>query len=669
MGPAAVKQPANWRPAALHTQPGSAAGVRFGYLFRFLLPVGLLSIGPKQFLAAYYCIGAALMCMVMLGVGAFFAKRLKRKTLARLTHARFLRSPHANSRTLDPRSQLWAVVTALGGLATALHVTYVSVLAMYATAFDCGTAMGGAGQLGVPVAPPTQCGATSSDVHIALGAVFATLAVLLEGAVSLSLVEPCALTGNALAHADSRASSLAYLLRTAITLVAILMSRARLARLQALLLLLLYWAQFWTQLRWLPFYSTPLNLLQVATAAVTAWTAIANILRVNDSLREPAASRLLFYGMPPAVAAALAAALAELRGSLRVGSAYLASVRAATGAGGDEALHGRISLIRSSFSDASLSAATPAQQQPGILPAPAMLANMALGSVEHTFGAGREAEVAARIIRLSPGVAGGGFLSVSGAADAPRDPLVVAAAEAAFKAGVRQFSENALLHTQYAGFLLTVDPTRAVAQLERARGLSPDLHTRFALRAIQLEIDGLEKERTQSGGGQKVDLARYVDFQRSFRILMHAHRKALRVNRNMWRTLTHSEVGFRSVDAAFNRIEAERARATNLYRVMLDRHPGNAKLLRAHAEFLWDVCNDAAGARRAEVEAAKLEEAADEARLSGGLRAPASRAFSNNLAPGHARRRGWTASWRAARRGRATRRRRARWTTARTRWW
>ena len=79
--------------------------MRFGYLFRFLLPVGLLSIGPKQFLAAYYCIGAALLCMVVLGIGAFFAKRLKRKTLARHTHRVRSARTHADARSLDlPRS-------------------------------------------------------------------------------------------------------------------------------------------------------------------------------------------------------------------------------------------------------------------------------------------------------------------------------------------------------------------------------------------------------------------------------------------------------------------------------------------------------------------------------------------------------------------------------------
>jgi len=70
-------------------------------------------------------------------------------------------------------------------------------------------------------------------------------------------------------------------------------------------------------------------------------------------------------------------------------------------------------------------------------------------------------------------------------------------------------------------------------------------------------------------------------------------------------------VPFRRLVAAVAAVEEARVRAERTYKVLLERFPGNARLVRAYARFLEDVRCDASGAARRHGEADRLERAED----------------------------------------------------------
>ena len=68
---------------------------------------------------------------------------------------------------------------------------------------------------------------------------------------------------------------------------------------------------------------------------------------------------------------------------------------------------------------------------------------------------------------------------------------------------------------------------------------------------------------------------------------------------------------FRRLVAAMAAVEDARVRAERTYKVLLERFPGNARLVRAYARFLADVRGDAPAAARQHREADRLERAED----------------------------------------------------------
>ncbi len=68
-----------------------------------------------------------------------------------------------------------------------------------------------------------------------------------------------------------------------------------------------------------------------------------------------------------------------------------------------------------------------------------------------------------------------------------------------------------------------------------------------------------EQEHTQKAGGSAgkgaMDLASYVEFQRSHRLVTRAHKEALVAVRAFWGLLLHADVSYVKLSKALDRIE------------------------------------------------------------------------------------------------------------------
>jgi PAS domain-containing protein len=140
-------------------------------------------------------------------------------------------------------------------------------------------------------------------------------------------------------------------------------------------------------------------------------------------------------------------------------------------------------------------------------------------------------------------------------------------------------------------------------------GALADRYAAFALsRAYGAQA---EAKASASGVSRGVDLAAFLEAERQLRLAAKAHRRALSAMRGFWRQLLHSQVGFRDLVSAMAAVEDARVRAERTYKVLLERFPGDARLVRAYARFLEDVRGDAAAASRQHREAQRLERGED----------------------------------------------------------
>ena len=223
----------------------------------------------------------------------------------------------------------------------------------------------------------------------------------------------------------------------------------------------------------------------------------------------------------------------------------------------------------------------------------------------HRFLDDLDVEVAARVGRV---------LDPDGV---PCDAGALDAAEAVLRAGVTVFPDSPYLHIVYSNFLIEVRKNDATgwSQLEAARKLKPNLSYQFSIFTREQE----HKQRAAGGagggggggsGGGGVDLVSYVEFQKNYRALVGYHRAALEAGRDFWRLAMRSAVPVAAAADTFARIDAMEGAAHRTYRLVLERYPSNAKLLRSYARFLEGVRNDPWGAAKYYAEADRQEELA-----------------------------------------------------------
>ncbi|WIA34671.1 hypothetical protein OEZ86_012986 [Tetradesmus obliquus] len=105
--------------------------------------------------------------------------------------------------------------------------------------------------------------------------------------------------------------------------------------------------------------------------------------------------------------------------------------------------------------------------------------------------------------------------------------------------------------------------------------------------------------------GDGLDLLGYVEFQRNYRACVRTHKLALMVQRQFWNALLRDSVPFTDLLRKVELMEQAEQRATATYRRVLERYPGNGKVLKVYGRFLEFVRNEPGTAAKYYEEALK----------------------------------------------------------------
>eukprot|EP00882_Tetradesmus_deserticola_P006573 GHRQ01006917.1.p1 GENE.GHRQ01006917.1~~GHRQ01006917.1.p1 ORF type:complete len:1485 (+),score=562.58 GHRQ01006917.1:723-5177(+) len=190
------------------------------------------------------------------------------------------------------------------------------------------------------------------------------------------------------------------------------------------------------------------------------------------------------------------------------------------------------------------------------------------------------------------------------------DTAATEVAENVLKAGVAMKPNSVYLHIVYSNYLIDVRHNQQLgwSHLEQAKKLEPNLSYQFSIFTRGQE----HKQKAAAGGdNQSVDLVSYVEFQKNYRALLVYHKASLVATRDFWRLLTRDVIPMERLGHSFKSIDEMEVMAEKTYRLVLDRYPTNAKLLKSYGKFLENVKNDPWGAARYYAEAEKQEELAE----------------------------------------------------------
>jgi hypothetical protein len=67
------------------------------------------------------------------------------------------------------------------------------------------------------------------------------------------------------------------------------------------------------------------------------------------------------------------------------------------------------------------------------------------------------------------------------------------------------------------------------------------------------------------------------------------HKASLVATRDFWRLLTREKIPLDRLGHSFSRMDEMESKAAATYKIVLDRYPSNAKLLRSYAKFLESI--------------------------------------------------------------------------------
>eukprot|EP00883_Tetradesmus_obliquus_P002715 jgi/Sobl393_1/12921/SZX78204.1 len=185
--------------------------------------------------------------------------------------------------------------------------------------------------------------------------------------------------------------------------------------------------------------------------------------------------------------------------------------------------------------------------------------------------------------------------------DGVPDPATTALGEFIMKCAMARLPNQPYLLTIYSNFIIEVrkDGQAARTQIQLAGKNSPSLVERYFIYVSQ---DVAKKLKSESEG---LDLIGYVEFQRSYRACVRAHKLALQMQRQFWHSMLRDSVSFRDLQACLEALDRAEKTATAVYRRVLERYPANGKLLKVYGRFLEYVRNDPWGASKFYAEAMK----------------------------------------------------------------
>lgn len=207
---------------------------------------------------------------------------------------------------------------------------------------------------------------------------------------------------------------------------------------------------------------------------------------------------------------------------------------------------------------------------------------------------------------------------------------------------------SVFMHIAYSNFLIDVRHNMQSGwnHLEHSKKLEPNLSYQFSI------FTRIQEHKQKAGGGGtegSTDLVSYVEFQKNYRfvlgimpslrclqtlaaaevemspaahgskeqwsgldivcpckeaahydrmseMLMYAcrsllvyHKASLVANREFWRLLTRDTIPLERLGHSFKRIDEMEFMAEKTYKLVLDRYPTNAKLLKSYGKFLENV--------------------------------------------------------------------------------
>ncbi|KAG2431591.1 hypothetical protein HYH02_013284 [Chlamydomonas schloesseri] len=174
-------------------------------------------------------------------------------------------------------------------------------------------------------------------------------------------------------------------------------------------------------------------------------------------------------------------------------------------------------------------------------------------------------------------------------------PEAAAFGETIIKAGQLYYPNSPFLLLLYANFVLEVkkDGPAARTQLQLAGKQNPNVVERYQIFCTNETSKRLKD--SQDGG---MDLQAYIEFKRNFRAVLRVHKDALLTQAELWSMMLRTSVKVSQIDSAMEALEASVNRAHQVYKRVLERYPGNGKLLRCYGKFLETVRHDHIAAGR-----------------------------------------------------------------------
>uniref|UniRef100_A0A383VUJ6 PAS domain-containing protein n=1 Tax=Tetradesmus obliquus TaxID=3088 RepID=A0A383VUJ6_TETOB len=185
--------------------------------------------------------------------------------------------------------------------------------------------------------------------------------------------------------------------------------------------------------------------------------------------------------------------------------------------------------------------------------------------------------------------------------DGVPDPQAAEFGEFVLKCAMARMPDNPALLVVHANFLIEVrkDGQAARTQMQLAIKANPSLLDNYNIFVAQQLAKALKRD------GDGLDLLGYVEFQRNYRACVGTHKLALMAQRQFWNSLLRDSVAFVDLLGKLEVMEETEQRATATYRRVLERYPGNGKVLKVYGRFLEFVRNEPGTAAKYYEEALK----------------------------------------------------------------
>lgn len=184
-------------------------------------------------------------------------------------------------------------------------------------------------------------------------------------------------------------------------------------------------------------------------------------------------------------------------------------------------------------------------------------------------------------------------------------------ADAILVAGLSYFERTVYIEIVYASFVHAVtendNVSTAISHLDKAKKLLPNFLERYLIYVMDKKLQA-ENNNENRGDTSTMDLESYLEFQRSYKLLLNTHRAVFKASQRFWRHLLSRIVNFSHLSRAFLSLDNQEQRAVKVYQSVLERYPKSIKVLRSYARFLEEIKNDPWTANKYYQDAERIED-------------------------------------------------------------